>query len=169
MFVEPSRPRDDFALTYNVLACADNARTFNDGYHVLHHANSRTHWSELPAAFVAALDKHDARDGERRGGGMRVRAAQCATSGSTVPPAVVAGISGCLLVVRVTPPLAPRCHSSPLIGCPASMPPQRWCLRASDFLMLASPCLRGAWTGWRSAWCPAARARRRAAGPSGWS
>jgi len=28
-----------------------NQRTFNDGYHILHHQNSRTHWSELPKKF----------------------------------------------------------------------------------------------------------------------
>jgi hypothetical protein len=64
VFVDPDSPADDYKLTYNCLACPDNARTFNDGYHVLHHANSRLHWSELPAAFLQQLALHDARDGE---------------------------------------------------------------------------------------------------------
>ncbi|KAF8063047.1 REE1 [Scenedesmus sp. PABB004] len=62
VFVDPSAPRDDYRLTYNCLACPDNARTFNDGYHILHHANSRLHWSELPAAFLQQLALHDERD-----------------------------------------------------------------------------------------------------------
>jgi fatty acid desaturase len=41
---------------------SDNARSFNDGYHVLHHLNGRTHWSELPDALAASLERHAARD-----------------------------------------------------------------------------------------------------------
>lgn len=29
MFVDPDRPHDDYLLTYNCLACPDNARTYN--------------------------------------------------------------------------------------------------------------------------------------------
>ena len=63
MFVDPDRPDDDYALTYNCLACPDNARTFNDGYHAVHHANSQLHWSDLPARFMQTIDLHDERDG----------------------------------------------------------------------------------------------------------
>eukprot|EP00879_Flechtneria_rotunda_P006238 GHRR01006557.1.p1 GENE.GHRR01006557.1~~GHRR01006557.1.p1 ORF type:complete len:253 (+),score=90.81 GHRR01006557.1:1174-1932(+) len=62
IFVNPDKPRDDYCLTYNCLACPDNAKTYNDGYHIMHHANSRLHWSELPSAFLDQLDKHDERD-----------------------------------------------------------------------------------------------------------
>lgn len=34
-------------------------------YHVLHHLNSQTHWSELPQRFLHYLDQHVARRGER--------------------------------------------------------------------------------------------------------
>lgn len=62
IFVDPDAPRDDYKLTYNCLACPDNPKTYNDGYHVIHHANSRLHWSEMPAAFVQQLELHDAKD-----------------------------------------------------------------------------------------------------------
>jgi hypothetical protein len=65
IFVDPDAPRDDYKLTYNCLACPDNPKTYNDGYHIIHHANSRLHWSEMPAAFVQQLELHDDKDGER--------------------------------------------------------------------------------------------------------
>uniref|UniRef100_A0A383V8J9 Fatty acid desaturase domain-containing protein n=2 Tax=Tetradesmus obliquus TaxID=3088 RepID=A0A383V8J9_TETOB len=62
IFVDLDAPRDDYKLTYNCLACPDNPKTYNDGYHIIHHANSRLHWSEMPAAFVQQLELHDAKD-----------------------------------------------------------------------------------------------------------
>lgn len=64
VFVDPSQPDDDYRLTYNCLACGDNARTYNDGYHIVHHVNSRLHWSELPQRFIDTLKEHEAHDGE---------------------------------------------------------------------------------------------------------
>ncbi|KAG8460941.1 hypothetical protein KFE25_010692 [Diacronema lutheri] len=60
IFVEPSRPTDDYVSTYNCLAVLDNRFTFNDGYHIIHHVNARKHWSEMPAAFVDSLAQHEA-------------------------------------------------------------------------------------------------------------
>lgn len=62
--MNPSSPEDDFSLTYNCLQWADNNRTYNDGYHIQHHSNSRTHWSELPTVFMKQLALHDEKDGE---------------------------------------------------------------------------------------------------------
>ena len=52
-------------MTYSCVAHADNQRSFNDGYHVQHHLNSRLHWSELPARFLQTLPQHAGADGER--------------------------------------------------------------------------------------------------------
>lgn len=57
-------------MTYNCLQWADNNRTYNDGYHIQHHTNSRTHWSELPTMFMQQLALHDEKDGEHWGRAM---------------------------------------------------------------------------------------------------
>jgi len=51
IFIHPDRPRSNYGLTMNCINTVNNQRTFNDGYHILHHQNSRTHWSELPDRF----------------------------------------------------------------------------------------------------------------------
>jgi fatty acid desaturase len=60
MFVDPTRPESNYALTYNCIVTFVNRRTFNDGYHVIHHYNARLHWSELPEHFHSekVLAKH---------------------------------------------------------------------------------------------------------------
>ncbi|KAG2450768.1 hypothetical protein HYH02_004605 [Chlamydomonas schloesseri] len=62
VFVDPDQPRNSYRSTYNCLACPDNRRTYNDGYHILHHLNSRLHWSELPQRFIDTLAAHDEND-----------------------------------------------------------------------------------------------------------
>lgn len=39
VFLEPSAPRQSLCLTYNCVACPDNLRSYNDGYHAVHHQN----------------------------------------------------------------------------------------------------------------------------------
>lgn len=58
MFVNPEQPRSAYGMAYNCLATGDNSATFNDGYHILHHLNSMTHWSQLPVRFMMTLDQH---------------------------------------------------------------------------------------------------------------
>lgn len=48
------------ALTYNCMNHFDNRATFNDGYHIVHHLNSRCHWTELPVHFFKNIDKYHA-------------------------------------------------------------------------------------------------------------
>ncbi|EFJ49187.1 hypothetical protein VOLCADRAFT_120780 [Volvox carteri f. nagariensis] len=62
IFVDPDDPRNSYRSTYNCLACPDNCRTYNDGYHIIHHLNSRLHWSELPKRFIATMSAHDEND-----------------------------------------------------------------------------------------------------------
>ena len=33
--------------------------TFNDGYHITHHVNAHTHWSEMPLHFIHHLDEYE--------------------------------------------------------------------------------------------------------------
>lgn len=40
---------------YNLVNAADNLKTFNDGYHIVHHQNSKLHWYGPPPA-PSALD-----------------------------------------------------------------------------------------------------------------
>merc|ERR1719235_278129 len=51
IFVDPTRPESNYALTYNCIDSFVNQRTFNDGYHVIHHYNVRMHWSEMVEHF----------------------------------------------------------------------------------------------------------------------
>ena len=67
MFVNPKAPGSAYGMTYNCIACGNNALTFNDGYHIQHHLNSRTHWSELPLRFVESLEEHVAQAGDHLG------------------------------------------------------------------------------------------------------
>ena len=63
LFINPKAARSAYGMTYNCVACTDNAITFNDGYHIQHHLNSMTHWSDLPKRFSDSLDEHAAQAG----------------------------------------------------------------------------------------------------------
>ena len=41
IFVDPAAPASNYRLTYNCVGVADNQRSFNDGYHIVHHTNSQ--------------------------------------------------------------------------------------------------------------------------------
>ena len=63
IFIDPTAPRSNYRLAYNLINAECNQRSFNDGYHIEHHLNSKRHWSELPSNFkanVAAYAKEDA-------------------------------------------------------------------------------------------------------------
>jgi fatty acid desaturase len=60
--VDDDGGRDDYRSSVTVLNHPDQQRTFNDGFHALHHVNSRLHWSEFPGAFVEKLAEHGAND-----------------------------------------------------------------------------------------------------------
>ena len=65
-FVEAGKP-SNFRSTYNCVDCFDNTKSFLDGYHVLHHNNSKLHWSMFPETFMKQVDKmkYDAADGPK--------------------------------------------------------------------------------------------------------
>mmetsp|Transcript_30447 Transcript_30447/g.57388 ORF Transcript_30447/g.57388 Transcript_30447/m.57388 type:complete len:344 (+) Transcript_30447:92-1123(+) len=58
MFVDPNNPRSSFGLAYNVVDTPDNQKSFNDGFHIVHHANPRCHWTDMPHKFLETLDQH---------------------------------------------------------------------------------------------------------------
>ncbi|GBG60617.1 hypothetical protein CBR_g8638 [Chara braunii] len=60
MIASENKPRrqSTFKVGERVWVKANNVKTFNDGYHILHHANSKLHWTELPKRFMETLDKH---------------------------------------------------------------------------------------------------------------
>ncbi|CAI5942692.1 unnamed protein product, partial [Closterium sp. NIES-64] len=62
IFIDPNNSRSNYALTYNCMNAPDNQKTFNDGYHILHHANSQIHWLDLPHRFMETLDVHARED-----------------------------------------------------------------------------------------------------------
>mmetsp|Transcript_4617 Transcript_4617/g.16796 ORF Transcript_4617/g.16796 Transcript_4617/m.16796 type:complete len:84 (-) Transcript_4617:416-667(-) len=49
IFVDPKKPDCNYHLTYNIINTPLNQKTFNDGYHLEHHVQSRRHWSEVRA------------------------------------------------------------------------------------------------------------------------
>jgi len=63
IFVDPDKPHCNYRLSYCAINHSDNQYTFNDGYHTVHHVNSRVHWSELPTKFLASLDDYAENDG----------------------------------------------------------------------------------------------------------
>lgn len=57
-FVDPHAPQSPYLNTITCLHPAFNRATFNSGYHSAHHAKPSLHWSELPSAFDANLDRY---------------------------------------------------------------------------------------------------------------
>jgi len=57
IFINPANPKSNYGLAYNCVNCPDNMKTFNDGYHIVHHIHSQMHWSELPHGFLKDLKK----------------------------------------------------------------------------------------------------------------
>ena len=49
---------DHIAHRYNCVNHFENQKTFNDGYHVIHHIKPGLHWTMLPQEFENTLAKH---------------------------------------------------------------------------------------------------------------
>jgi len=62
LFVDGGDHKNNYKLTYNLIGSRLNQVTFNDGYHIVHHENSRVHWSEMPARFIANIEKYEKQD-----------------------------------------------------------------------------------------------------------
>lgn len=62
IFIDPAHSRSSYGLTYNIINSEENMKTFNDGYHIIHHVNSKLHWTQLPVRFMETLEKHAEED-----------------------------------------------------------------------------------------------------------
>jgi len=58
IFINPDLSRDNYGLAYNCVNCPDNMRTFNDGYHIVHHIESTLHWTLLPNHFIENINEY---------------------------------------------------------------------------------------------------------------
>ncbi|KAK3263325.1 hypothetical protein CYMTET_27860 [Cymbomonas tetramitiformis] len=65
IFVNPDNhtTASDYSNTYNCLNTPDNQKSFNDGYHIVHHVNARCHWSDMPSKFLDLIQEHINQDG----------------------------------------------------------------------------------------------------------
>ena len=52
IFINPEMPRSAHGMSYNCIGFDGNQRSFNDGYHTIHHLNSKLHWTQLPQHFI---------------------------------------------------------------------------------------------------------------------
>merc|ERR1719487_1412115 len=62
IFVDPDDPTSNYGLATCHLNAPFNMLTFNDGYHITHHVNSRIHWTEMPLHFIEHIDKYEEGD-----------------------------------------------------------------------------------------------------------
>ena len=57
IFIDPEAPQSAHGMSYNCVGFSGNQRSFNDGYHTIHHLNSKLHWTELPQKFSQTVEK----------------------------------------------------------------------------------------------------------------
>lgn len=55
---EVGRYRYSSAITFQCINAMDNLYSFNDGYHVTHHINSRIHWTQHVHHFLTNLEQY---------------------------------------------------------------------------------------------------------------
>jgi hypothetical protein len=59
IFVDPRKPTSNYGLSVNMISAPFNMLSFNDGYHIVHHVSSHTHWSEMPMHFIRNIDRYE--------------------------------------------------------------------------------------------------------------
>jgi fatty acid desaturase len=61
-FIRPDRPQHPLGSSLTCVGTRYNRRCFNDGYHAVHHAAPRCHWTEHPEAFEAQMEQYGKSD-----------------------------------------------------------------------------------------------------------
>ncbi len=61
-FVAASDPANPYLNSITCINTRYNRRCFNDGYHILHHVQPRTHYTEYPGEFEANRNRYGAED-----------------------------------------------------------------------------------------------------------
>jgi fatty acid desaturase len=61
-FVSPAAPENAYLASITCINSRYNRRCFNDGYHIGHHLQARSHWTEYPVEFEKNLDEYGRQD-----------------------------------------------------------------------------------------------------------
>uniref|UniRef100_A0A0G4H2I8 Fatty acid desaturase domain-containing protein n=1 Tax=Chromera velia CCMP2878 TaxID=1169474 RepID=A0A0G4H2I8_9ALVE len=57
IFIDPQDPDGKYGNSFCFIQDPYNQKCYNDGYHTVHHAHSRLHWSEMPTHFEENIEK----------------------------------------------------------------------------------------------------------------
>lgn len=61
-FVSATQPNNPHLASITCINSRYNRRCFNDGYHIGHHLNARSHWTEYPAEYRKNLQEYGQKD-----------------------------------------------------------------------------------------------------------
>jgi fatty acid desaturase len=60
LFIDQEKFDDNMLLSFNCIGeYSNNHKIFNDGYHIVHHVNSKMHWSKMASEFGDNWQEYD--------------------------------------------------------------------------------------------------------------